>query len=742
MTQLATQLIFDQTGGYDLPVERAGPALAFVKSPETYNQSEYAQRFINGDDLSSQAVRRPQRPYAQVVWVYRSIRLLTGSVRMLPLRLTKLAGDKEFVEVGPQWEFWKNPGLPIRELKEQTVGHKQLTGEAHWILEGRGKGVQVRMVVGRHQMVAKLSADSTELLHWELKRGTRREKILLEEVISDIDWSPYHLHRGISPLDAGALSVSQDYQASTHNESSLANNAEPHGVIQGDKDTDLSEPEMQNIYDRWKTVHQGPRHAGNVAILYGGLTWQSTVLTHRDMLFDKLKHMTAVEIVNGAFGIPPVMLGLTKDANYGFADVGQQIYWGTTMPPIIRDFDDMAQRLNDKRFVGKPIFVWLDETAAPIQAKLLEAKVVQGEKLVRMGASLNNVNTLLDLGLDETEENEDSWVAKNMVPKRFILDRGGLEPERPPEPPPGQEENDVKPNPDPDKEAADKALAQTTERIWKAWIESWLPLARRVRGKMRQYFLEVEKDMTGRLIGSLSIHKAPPSVIDFSFLFGDDRERDKKLKKLMEPLMERGVKFGQEQAAAEVGADAGVLFGGPDPVLRAIVKRKVVRIVEVNQTLKRKIQAKIVRAIEQSGQSGETVQGLTDRIKKALAGSFKESRARALTIARTEMAQTISAGRHRAFQKVGVLTKWWLTARDENVRSSHVSAGSTYSKGNAVALDATFQLASGSVRFPSDPDGPAAEVINCRCVEMKGLAEEGRDVDLDEILRKGFLSCQ
>lgn len=59
------------------------------------------------------------------------------------------------------------------------------------------------------------------------------------------------------------------------------------------------------------------------------------------------------------------------------------------------------------------------------------------------------------------------------------------------------------------------------------------------------------------------------------------------------------------------------------------------------------------------------------------------------------------------------MNKRWQTVGDDRVRPSHVLAG----MGAPIALDATFQLAGGTLRFAGDVALGASlgEVINCRC---------------------------
>lgn len=70
--------------------------------------------------------------------------------------------------------------------------------------------------------------------------------------------------------------------------------------------------------------------------------------------------------------------------------------------------------------------------------------------------------------------------------------------------------------------------------------------------------------------------------------------------------------------------------------------------------------------------------------------------------------------------------RYWSTSDDEKVRSSHRAAEDLNSDG--VGVDEPFRMGSGArLMYPGDPNGPAAETINCRCVEIYEVGPRGRN---------------
>lgn len=94
---------------------------------------------------------------------------------------------------------------------------------------------------------------------------------------------------------------------------------------------------------------------------------------------------------------------------------------------------------------------------------------------------------------------------------------------------------------------------------------------------------------------------------------------------------------------------------------------------------------------------------------------------RAETIARTESMQALHIGQQEAYQQAidqnlvepDEIVRVWESSGDGRTRDSHEEMN-----GQEVGWDEDFVTPSGiHLAFPGDPDGPAEEIINCRCNE-------------------------
>jgi hypothetical protein len=102
---------------------------------------------------------------------------------------------------------------------------------------------------------------------------------------------------------------------------------------------------------------------------------------------------------------------------------------------------------------------------------------------------------------------------------------------------------------------------------------------------------------------------------------------------------------------------------------------------------------------------------------------------RAEVIARTEALRATSVGNRAAMQQMitsGALDasqvrRQWVYTQDARTRAAHRSVASLNPGG--ITLDGVYQTALGPLRYPRDPNGSAANTVQCRCTERYFVAE-------------------
>ena len=140
----------------------------------------------------------------------------------------------------------------------------------------------------------------------------------------------------------------------------------------------------------------------------------------------------------------------------------------------------------------------------------------------------------------------------------------------------------------------------------------------------------------------------------------------------------------------------------------------------------------VLKLIQRAQDEGWGVDKLVSYIRKETA---ELSRYRARMIVRTESGRAANLGKWIAAREFTYLTdKVWVSAGDRRVRPQPDfrpdSANHIELNGMKAGLDETFI---NGLLFPGDPNGPANEVINCRCtIIFKTVKDiDGRPIRLN-----------
>lgn len=132
---------------------------------------------------------------------------------------------------------------------------------------------------------------------------------------------------------------------------------------------------------------------------------------------------------------------------------------------------------------------------------------------------------------------------------------------------------------------------------------------------------------------------------------------------------------------------------------------------EIGKTTEDALKASFLEALK----GGESVTDIMVRVQNIMVNATEY---RARMIAQTEIIGAINKGSLEGCKQSGVV--WgtqWLAALDERTRESHERLTR---EGAAVALGEKFDI---GCEYPGDQNGPAGEVINCRCT-TKPLTEK------------------
>lgn len=114
----------------------------------------------------------------------------------------------------------------------------------------------------------------------------------------------------------------------------------------------------------------------------------------------------------------------------------------------------------------------------------------------------------------------------------------------------------------------------------------------------------------------------------------------------------------------------------------------------------------ILKIISKGLDEGWSIQRMTEEIERE---DYLDGRVR--RILRTESNRAINYGTELAADKFEYKTqKRWIAVHDNRTRHAHLSAD-----GQTVNQDSEYNVGGEQLEFPGDPNGSAANTINCRC---------------------------
>lgn len=205
-------------------------------------------------------------------------------------------------------------------------------------------------------------------------------------------------------------------------------------------------------------------------------------------------------------------------------------------------------------------------------------------------------------------------------------------------------------------------------------------------------------------------------------------ERSASVGSLVNRTMPAALALGAEQAmlGVRVGMAAGLLDISP-PLVQAVVDVTRTQLTTVWGDLGESLQAAVRRVALGVARPDDVITALIPAIRDVK--TFGTAAVRAEVIVRTEVNRAFALAADERQREIdaaigGGLRKAWVAFTDGKTRKSHVDAGRRYGfNGTPIPITERFQVGGALLRYPLDPEGPAKEVINCRCRQVSVLPE-------------------
>jgi len=342
---------------------------------------------------------------------FRTVKLIAEAAAALPLVLQD--HERRF-DQHPLLDLIRRPNgaQGKAELFEALYGQLLLSGNGYLEAVGGEDADGAVMLPGELHV---LRSDRMSLIPgidgwpvaYDYTVGNRRHRFDVTGLASPIchikTFHPQDDHYGLSPMQAAATAVDVHNSASRWSKSLLDNAARPSGAIiyKGtDGQGSMSADQYDRLVSEMEAHHQGARNAGRPMLLEGGLDWKPMGFSPSDMEFQKTKEAAAREIAV-AFGVPPMLIGLTGDATYAnYQEANRAFYRLTVVPLVTRVAASVSYWLS--AFTGEMVELRPDLDQVPALA------AERDQQWARVGAAtfLTDTEKRAILGLPRLAEEE------------------------------------------------------------------------------------------------------------------------------------------------------------------------------------------------------------------------------------------------------------------------------------------------------------------------------------------------
>lgn len=242
-------------------------------------------------------------------------------------RKAKSGKDEDRVEVASHLalDIWRKPNkfYTRQELVETTQQHRDLTGEAWWVIarDPRARAIPLELWPVRPDRMEPVPHPE-DFLSGYIYRSPDGERIplKLDEVIQLRTPNPLDPYRGMGPVQSILTDLDSTRYSAEWNRNFFINSATPGGIIE--VPDEWNDEEFDQFRDRWDEQHRGVAAAHRVALLERGAKWVERTYSMRDMQFVELREISS-KVIREAFGMPKFAIGDVEDVNRATAEASK-----------------------------------------------------------------------------------------------------------------------------------------------------------------------------------------------------------------------------------------------------------------------------------------------------------------------------------------------------------------------------------------------------------------------------------
>lgn len=540
---------------------------------------------------------------------------------------------------------------------------------------------------------------------------------------------------GMSPMQAAARAIDKETAAEEWNTAAFENRNFTSGVFTTDKW--LTTDQYKELKAQVEEQHMGVENQYRPWVLGAGMTWKGSESRNAvDVDFINQIKMTATQVC-AVYKVHPAAIGLSEDATLANLHEYIQDSWKQGVIPNLALVCNAYSRGWIRPRWGSDYRLWYDLSNVEAMQESRSEKIADAKTLWGMGVRLEATNKLLELGLqDDLPELKVSWIPSGFVPA--FIGKGG-------EPPIGFEDPSALGSGvevvqgEIQAETDQTALPSGTGKRMNLRKESdkegyWKSISKMRSGLEKKLYPTVLKTILADIHSVVNNLTYGHSNIDGIFIERSEVWKSlliQSWRKILDVAGGQVVDWIDEHRKCGTTYIPSTSWGAGDEAqvetFLAVHKSQTdwnpwsseMSAYTADRTSKRILgilagtKATLKAYVDGGIRDGLSLEQIGEALREK-ASSIAETRARLIT-GNEVVSASAYASRQAAVQSGVVKSKSWLSRRDGQIREAHESID-----GQTVPLDQPY---SNGLMFPGDPDGRAAEVIDCCCVETYTIEE-------------------
>lgn len=245
-----------------------------------------------GAGPSTAGVSVNERTAEGIPAVYACVKVIAETVGQTSLKVfKKLArGNKQPDEAHPLYHLLHdlaNPEMIASEFLETLTGHACLWGNGFAEIERRKSGT-VKALWPLHPGWMTIDRQTNNQLRYTYRKPGVAQPIVYHWDAAATPILHLRYNGGRSPIRVLRESFATTRALELYLATLFGNGARPGGVLQSKDPIKITDAQIATIRNQWNQLHQGVGNAHKIAVLPGGLQWQSVGMPPEDAQFAQL----------------------------------------------------------------------------------------------------------------------------------------------------------------------------------------------------------------------------------------------------------------------------------------------------------------------------------------------------------------------------------------------------------------------------------------------------------------------